>query len=573
MVRAHRGAFAVTDLTVVTGIWDLGRDGASPAFRRSFSEYERHLGELLDADCPMIVFGEASLEEMVRQRRGTRPTEFRLAPATTFRDRFAFYDRVQAIRADVRWREQAPWLAASPQASLALYNPMVMSKMFMLHDVSLANPFRTAHFAWIDGGITRTVDPAYFTRDRCLERVVSLLDNFLFVSFPYEDGTEVHGFARNGMRAYCGDDSRYVCRGGFFGGHIDLLSEVNSHYYEVLESTLHAGLMGTEESVFTILTHEEPQLYDRFALREAHRGLLTPFFEHVKTLPIHRGVSSSYPAPNTTSVDPDTATLDGYVVTFNAPQQLRAVLASWAPSTVFDALYLLDHSTDPAAQRENREIAEVHGAAVLHHPLGNGGVCGGRQFVAEHFDGTTTDYCLYIEDDMFLNPPGDAGLCANGFRRSVSDIRRLLLRILAEEGFDFLKLSFTEVFGDHKSQFAWYHLPEEIRARRWREKPMLRPGHVDPACPRAQFGRIGTVDGVSYIDGEVYYSNWPHIVSRAGNRTMFLEPALLEPYEQVWMAEMYQRTIDGHLHPAVLLASLITHDRSAHYPSELRREH
>ena len=37
------------------------------------------------------------------------------------------------------------------------YNPMVMSKMFMLNDASIWNPFGTEYFAWLDGGITNTV--------------------------------------------------------------------------------------------------------------------------------------------------------------------------------------------------------------------------------------------------------------------------------------------------------------------------------------------------------------------------------------------------------------------------------
>jgi hypothetical protein len=42
---------------------------------------------------------------------------------------FPYYDLVQSIRAKQEWLGQADWLGASPQGSMALYNPMVMSKV------------------------------------------------------------------------------------------------------------------------------------------------------------------------------------------------------------------------------------------------------------------------------------------------------------------------------------------------------------------------------------------------------------------------------------------------------------
>lgn len=562
----------MSDLTIVTGIWDLGRDRAGDGFERSFDHYTTKFAELLQADVPMVVFGDEALRPFVRDARGGRPTDFRPRPASHFREHFDFYHRVQEIRGDPAWLAQAPWLPKSPQASMALYNPMVMSKLFMLHDASLWNPFGTAHFAWIDGAITHTVHPGYFTDDRVFAKVERLLGKFLFVSFPYEGGDEIHGFDRAGMRRFCGEDSRFVCRGGFFGGHIDCLAEVNEHYYQVLSSTLHEGLMGTEESVFTIMAYEEPSLYDRYELRAEDGGLLAPFFEHVKGLP--EAPPPVRRAARRARRDADIAgkTVAGYVLTFNAPDQLEAALASWTRGFAFDRLHVLDNSTDEAARCENRRIAERYGAPVLTHPRGNVGVCGGRQLAAEHFDASRADYCVFIEDDMMLNAPDDEGVCRNGFRRSVPGLRDVLLKIMAREEYDFVKCSFTEFYGDNKTQFAWYNVPQAFRARRWPEKPNLPVQGLDPDAPATRFEHIGTVDGVSYVDGEVYYCNWPHIVSRAGNRKMFLDTLWANPYEQTWMSHLYQLTLKGELRPAVLLASVVTHDRFHHYDAELRRE-
>ena len=46
-----------------------------------------------------------------------------------------------------------------------------------------------------------------------------------------------------------------VARGGFFGGNKNKINQINSIYYSLLMETLDNGLMGTEESIFTIMLY------------------------------------------------------------------------------------------------------------------------------------------------------------------------------------------------------------------------------------------------------------------------------------------------------------------------------
>ena len=62
------------------------------------------------------------------------------------------------------------------------------------------------------------------------------------------------------------------------------------------------------------------------------------------------------------------------------------------------------------------------------------------------------------------------------------------------------------------------------------------------------------------------------IVSRSGNRKMFIDTKWDHPFEQTWMSHMYQLTKDNKLKPAVLLASPIWHDRIKYYESDERKE-
>ena len=85
------------DLTIVTGIWDLGRDRAGPGFERPFDHYRAKFAQLLEADVPMVVFGDESLRGFVHDHRDGRPTDFRVRPASYFRSNFDIRSVLEAI--------------------------------------------------------------------------------------------------------------------------------------------------------------------------------------------------------------------------------------------------------------------------------------------------------------------------------------------------------------------------------------------------------------------------------------------------------------------------------------------
>ena len=80
------------------------------------------------------------------------------------------------------------------------------------------------------------------------------------------------------------------------------------------------------------------------------------------------------------------------------------------------------------------------------------------------------------------------------------------------------------------------------------------------------------MDGVPYANGEIYYCNWPQIITKEGNRKMFLDTKWAHPYEQTWMSFMYQETKKGDLNGGLLLMTPTEHNRFEHYGADLRRE-
>jgi hypothetical protein len=141
---------------------------------------------------------------------------------------------------------------------------------------------------------------------------------------------------------------------------------------------------------------------------------------------------------------------------------------------------------------------------------------------------------------FFYQKPGE--VCRNGFNRFVPDLYQKSLEIVKKEKYDFLKLNYSEFFGDNGVQWAWYNVPQAVREEFWPNSKKLPQMGLDPNAPKANYNKVISHKGVPYTDGEVYYCNWPQVVSKQGNYKMFLETTWLRPYEQTWMSYIYQET-------------------------------
>ena len=264
------------NLTIVSGLWDISRAG------RDFSTYEEHFDKFLKIPCNMVLWIPSSLESFVKERRSDKDTLIKIYELEDIKNVMfnPFWDKWQKIRTDPAWKNQSGWLPESPQCKNDYYNPIVMSKMFFLHDSKIWNPFNTDYFMWLDAGISQTVYENYFYDKSNLEKITKQMDPFLFLSYPYEADNEIHGFPVKDINRYASSEVKYVCRGGLFGGHIDFLSQANGEYYDLLNRSTEEGLAGTEESVFSIMSHLSPSNYRRFELDG--NGLIVKFMGEIE---------------------------------------------------------------------------------------------------------------------------------------------------------------------------------------------------------------------------------------------------------------------------------------------------
>jgi hypothetical protein len=554
-------------ITIVTGLWNINRDGLTEGWSRTFQHYLDKFDQLLQIENNMIIFGEPELESFVFERRDRSNTQFITRDKEWFKQTVP-YDKIQEIRNNSDWYEQAGWLQDSTQAKLEWYNPLVMSKMFLMNDARIMDQFNSQHLYWIDAGITNTIHPGYFTHDKIQNKLPEVFDKFGFVAFPYDANNEIHGFSYPKINSYAGDDVKLVCRGGLFGGPKHVFSDINGIYYNILSETLRSGYMGTEESIFSIMLYKHSDMIDYVEIDG--NGLISKFCEDLK--------NDTYEVKNISgkkSLNKDLNINNSalYVITFNSPKQFETLIESMIQYDK-DFLdkpkkYLLDNSTDLTTTEEYRKICVLNG--FEHIKKENLGICGGRQFIAEHADENNFDFYFFFEDDMFFYPK-QGEVCKNGFNRRVNNLYINSLEITKKEDLDFLKMNYTEFYGDNGTQWSWYNVPQHIREEFWPNKPNLPVMGLDPNAPKTKFNKILSYKGIPYALGEIYYCNWVQVVTKYGNRKMFLETKWSRPFEQTWMSFIYQETKKGNINPGLLLLTPTEHDRFDFYDGSLRKE-
>lgn len=539
------------NLTIVTGLFDLGRSNLASGFRRDFSHYIECFEKFLIAtrDYPLIVYLEEENEHVVWRHRSRDNTKVVIKTLQYLRD-FPFYKNVQEIRNRQAWIDQSGWIVDSPQAKLELYNPLVMSKQFMLNDATLFGYFDTKYFLWMDAGLSNTVNLDQYINEEFEQRITPHMNKMLYLCFPYDGNVEVHGFSKAAMNNYAGEETRWVARGGIFGGSKTAINIMNDHYYAMLNDTISSGFMGTEESIFTLLTYKYKDKCNVRMIED--NGLVYKFLEDIQKQRVR---------------DTSVEELAIYALTFNLPKQFRLFAESFkaAYPKEFAKIkkYVINNSTDATVDEEYQQIFREFGFTEFKH--NNIGINGGRHFAAEHFSTSGHEYMVFFEDDMLLHT-GNEKRCKNGMSTHQPQLFDKAIEIIKNEELDYLKLSFSEFYGDNHDNWAWYNLPHD-------ERDSYFPTRIDGVSEKkVKIDYTGSNRGLSYAVGEYHYCNWPIMFTQEGSRKIFLEEVYAHKYEQTWMSLTMRLMRKGVIKAGILLASPINHFRRYHYGSGTRRE-
>lgn len=538
-----------SNLTLVTALFDLGRGEMGTDFSRSFEHYKECFSRLLKLDFNLVIFCEPELNDFIWEYRKDHNTRIVNRSKDDIRS-FPFYEKIQKIRKTPSWLAQSGWLADSTQAKLELYNPLVMSKQFYLNDATLFNFFNTDYFLWVDAGLSNTVSLERYFDATFEKRITRHLNKMLYVCFPYDDqAVEVHGFTKSKLNELADINTQFVARGGVFGGSKFSINEINEIYYNLLDQTLNNGFMGTEESIFTIIAYKYRSKCN-IKMIEGN-GLVYKFFEDLLNEPLSREATQ----------------LAFYVLVFNFPKQMELWINSFKKAFPKDfetvKKYVINNSDDIGVAAKYKELFDAHNFEVIHEGS-NVGINDGRHIAAEHFDKSEHDYMIFFEDDMLMHD-GTIKYCKNGFNTYIDNLFQKSMQIIEDNKLDYLKLSFTEFYGDNHEDWAWYNVPEVKRKEYY-------PPQENSLEKKVKISYTGNHRGLSFGVGTYHYCNWPLMFSKIGNSKIFMEVQYEHKYEQTIMSHVRNLIEEKKVKPGCLFLSSINHLRQFHYEKEKRKE-
>lgn len=274
--------------TLVTALLDIGRNQAHYRYRRQWQAYENSLKRLCKLDLPFEIHAQPSLHEKVLKWRQGKPTKLHQLNQDQLSQKPGF-NQIQQIRQSTEWLNQSAWLRQSPMAELPLYIPLVNNKLHWLAQAAVQDT-KGVPYIWIDAGIHMHLmpDEHQLINETFFRQFVREPNKLRMLAKPYISNTEVHGFERDAMAELSGTDFiDRCCKGGIFGGYPAIINQMQQQFEVLLAETLDAQLMGTEESLFTILSYRYPENMD-ISLINHTTGVAGLFSNRLPKLSIRR---------------------------------------------------------------------------------------------------------------------------------------------------------------------------------------------------------------------------------------------------------------------------------------------
>lgn len=244
------------DMAFVTCLLDINRENYDS--RNFIKHYVEGLYKIVETGIPILSFTDRRYHEEVMRHTGGKPF-FSIPIDSGNILRMPCYPKIEKLCSTDEWVSQAPWMANSVIRS-PMYLALTHLKMELLQAAIDFNVFNAPRVYWIDAGICNSFDIPKLSMYN-LRNLPAVGDQLTMARFPYIPNPEIHGFNRQGYNELCGQVPQHVYRATLFGGTRTAITQLKPLYRKFLEEALVCGYLGTEESIFTGLALQQPDLF------------------------------------------------------------------------------------------------------------------------------------------------------------------------------------------------------------------------------------------------------------------------------------------------------------------------
>jgi hypothetical protein len=244
------------DITIVTALVDINRENKDG--REFESYYLAGLSKFMGITHPLVIYADSRHHNKIKEARGKLPLTLIDFNKESILNN-PYYPRIAEIVNSPGWKDQSEWMSNSV-VSIPEYLTLTHMKTKMLKDVA----HNSKYCYWIDAGICNSYNISK-TLDHFDFNVLNKEDLFM-MQYPYNNYTEIHGYNIAGYRKLCNSLPDMVTRACFFGGPNNKLLDFIDKFEYYVKQSLELGYIGTEESIFTIITKNHPDIVNPFKL-------------------------------------------------------------------------------------------------------------------------------------------------------------------------------------------------------------------------------------------------------------------------------------------------------------------
>ncbi|XP_041358592.1 protein HtrL-like isoform X2 [Gigantopelta aegis] len=234
----ERGSYS---FTVVTSMIDIGR-GRWNAQSRKYNDYLMFMSHLLKLDVNMVIFIETKGRPFVEWMRRGRKKRTLILPITL--QDLPYYKhrgRMEEIMKSVEYQNDNELLTDGDhcEARIPEYDIVQLSKIHLVNEAILRNPFNTSYYFWIDGGYGHG-EAGVYPSDGVWKPVLAHSDKVMLLQLkPIDEWEHVPDLHKKNIN---------ILAGGVFGGGVDVLRRYHELHVKLIDEWMRKGIVDDDQT-------------------------------------------------------------------------------------------------------------------------------------------------------------------------------------------------------------------------------------------------------------------------------------------------------------------------------------
>jgi protein YibB len=243
--------------TLVTGLYDIGRENWNSPFNRSYSNYFKYFENVLSLNSNIVIYiDEKDLEKVIILRSKIDPdlkkTKIILNKFTNLETYKLFYSKTKSVmKSDFFIKNR--WDSHTPEMLYPEYNIINFNKLSFLEESIKNNWFHTEYYMWIDAGFQHHNFP----------------EKNRFISYPNSEkikileDNKIHFLLLNDyipLKSYF--DPHVNLAGSLFAGKKEPILKFKSICFDIIEEFLNNNSINDDQTIYSYAYERNKDMFN-----------------------------------------------------------------------------------------------------------------------------------------------------------------------------------------------------------------------------------------------------------------------------------------------------------------------